>query len=157
MREGLVVVLDTELNDELRAEGDARELQRAVQDLRKEAGLELDDRIELWVDGLSPAASVYLPSVLDEVLAEAGDGAAPKDVASAIANATQTEVSPTTSAPLIRIGFPIFDRHHHHRAPVWGYQGSLNVLVKILDKIFDEMDKSTNVSGKTDISFDIIR
>ncbi len=62
-----------------------------------------------------------------------------------------------TGTPLIRIGFPIFDRHHHHRAPVWGYQGSLNVLVKILDKIFDEMDKSTNVAGKTDVSFDIIR
>jgi nitrogenase molybdenum-iron protein beta chain len=59
--------------------------------------------------------------------------------------------------PLIRIGFPVFDRHHHHRYPVWGYQGSLNVLVKILDKIFDEMDKSTNVAGKTDYSYDIIR
>ena len=48
---GLVVVIDTELTPELRAEGDARELQRAIQDLRKEAGLDLDDRIELWVDG----------------------------------------------------------------------------------------------------------
>ena len=40
---GLVVVIDTELDDELRAEGDARELTRAVQDLRKQAGLELDE------------------------------------------------------------------------------------------------------------------
>ena len=45
-------MIDTELTDELRAEGDARELQRAIQDLRKDAGLALDDRIELWVDGL---------------------------------------------------------------------------------------------------------
>jgi nitrogenase molybdenum-iron protein beta chain len=59
--------------------------------------------------------------------------------------------------PLIRIGFPIMDRHHHHRYPVWGYQGSLNVLVKILDKIFDTMDATTNVPGKTDYSYDIIR
>ncbi|MBI5750958.1 MAG: nitrogenase molybdenum-iron protein subunit beta [Hydrogenophilales bacterium] len=59
--------------------------------------------------------------------------------------------------PLVRIGFPIFDRHHHHRYPVWGYQGSMNVLVTILDKIFDEMDKNTNVPGKTDYSYDIIR
>ncbi|MES5486171.1 nitrogenase molybdenum-iron protein subunit beta [Bradyrhizobium sp. INPA03-11B] len=62
-----------------------------------------------------------------------------------------------TGTPLIRIGFPIFDRHHHHRSPVWSYQGGMNVLVKILDKIFDEIDKKTNVLGKTDFSFDIIR
>jgi nitrogenase molybdenum-iron protein beta chain len=62
-----------------------------------------------------------------------------------------------TGTPVIRIGFPIFDRHHHHRYPVWGYQGGMNVLVKILDKIFDEMDKDTNVASKTDYSFDIIR
>lgn len=62
-----------------------------------------------------------------------------------------------TGTPLIRIGFPVFDRHHHHRYPVWGYQGGMNVLVKILDKIFDEIDKNTNVVGKTDYSFDIIR
>ncbi len=47
--DGLVVVIDTELTDELRAEGDARELQRAIQDLRRDAGLELDDRIDLVV------------------------------------------------------------------------------------------------------------
>jgi nitrogenase molybdenum-iron protein beta chain len=62
-----------------------------------------------------------------------------------------------TGTPLIRIGFPIFDRHHHHRYPVWGYQGGLNVLVWILDKIFDDIDKNTNVPSKTDYSFDIIR
>jgi len=62
-----------------------------------------------------------------------------------------------TGTPLIRIGFPIFDRHHHHRYPVWGYQGGMNVLVTLLDKIFDEIDKNTNVPAKTDYSFDIIR
>jgi nitrogenase molybdenum-iron protein beta chain len=62
-----------------------------------------------------------------------------------------------TGTPLIRIGFPIFDRHHYHRYPVWGYQGAMNVLVWILDKIFDEIDRNTNVVAKTDYSFDIIR
>ena len=33
----------------------------------------------------------------------------------------------------------------------------MNVLVWILDKIFDEIDKNTNVPSKTDYSFDIIR
>lgn len=62
-----------------------------------------------------------------------------------------------TGTPLIRIGFPIFDRHHHHRYPVWGYQGGLNVLVWILDKIFDVIDNSSSITGKTDYGFDIIR
>jgi isoleucyl-tRNA synthetase len=75
--EGLVVVIDTELTPELRAEGDARELQRAIQDLRKEAALELDDRIELWVDGLAPEVAAYLSSVAAETLADVADGPAP--------------------------------------------------------------------------------
>ena len=62
-----------------------------------------------------------------------------------------------TGTPLIRIGFPIFDRHHHHRYPLWGYQGAMNVLVWILDEIFEEMDKNTIVPAKTDYSYDIIR
>ena len=58
-----------------------------------------------------------------------------------------------TGVPLIRIGFPIFDRHHHHRYPIWGYQGGLNVLVKILDKIFDQLDSD----AETSTSFDLVR
>ena len=61
------------------------------------------------------------------------------------------------SIPLIRLSFPIFDRHHHHRFPIFGYQGAIRVMVQILDKIFDEMDRTTNIAGKTDISFDLTR
>jgi isoleucyl-tRNA synthetase len=75
--EGLVVVIDTELTDDLRAEGDARELQRAIQDLRKDAGLALDDRIELWVAGLPAPVASHLEDVAAETLADAvhDDGA----------------------------------------------------------------------------------
>jgi isoleucyl-tRNA synthetase len=71
--EGIVVVIDTELTPELRAEGDARELTRAVQDLRKQAEFALDERIRLWVDG--PAEVVgrlepYLGTVAADVLAD---------------------------------------------------------------------------------------
>jgi isoleucyl-tRNA synthetase len=69
--EGLVVVIDTELTDDLRAEGDARELQRAIQDLRKDAGLALDDRIELWIDGLPDAIAAHLDAIAEETLADA--------------------------------------------------------------------------------------
>jgi nitrogenase molybdenum-iron protein beta chain len=57
--------------------------------------------------------------------------------------------------PLIRLMFPIFDRHHHHRFPLWGYQGGLRVLVTLLDKIFDKPDGETNKLGVTDYSYDL--
>ena len=59
--------------------------------------------------------------------------------------------------PLIRLMFPIFDRHHHHRFPVWGYQGGLRVLTTLLDKIFDKLDDATIEPGVTDYSYDLTR
>jgi len=56
--------------------------------------------------------------------------------------------------PLIRLAFPIFDRHHHHRFPTWGYSGGLRVMIAILDKILDVLDVET---AKTGISFDLVR
>jgi nitrogenase molybdenum-iron protein beta chain len=56
-----------------------------------------------------------------------------------------------TGTPLIRLTFPIFDRHHHHRFPLFGYQGALRVLVEILDRIFEVADNAS------DISFDLTR
>jgi nitrogenase molybdenum-iron protein beta chain len=55
--------------------------------------------------------------------------------------------------PLVRIGFPIFDRHHHHRFPTLGYQGGLNVLVKLLDTVCAELDRKSQHGT----SFDLIR
>jgi isoleucyl-tRNA synthetase len=93
--DGLVLVLDTELTPELRAEGDARELQRAIQDLRKDAGLELDDRIELWVDGLSSEVAAHLPAIAEETLAELRTGEPPAGVQRAT---VELEAGPATLA-----------------------------------------------------------
>jgi isoleucyl-tRNA synthetase len=83
--DGLVMVLDTALTDELRAEGDARELARAVQDLRREAGLELDDVIELWVEGLPAAVAAHLPAIATDTLAELRAGEPPPGTPTATA------------------------------------------------------------------------
>ena len=77
--EGLVVVIDTEVTPELRAEGDARELQRAIQDLRRETGLDLDARIELWLDGVPSDVEPHLASVGRETLADAVHRERPAD------------------------------------------------------------------------------
>ena len=61
-----------------------------------------------------------------------------------------------TGTPLLRLAFPIFDRHHHHRFPTMFYQGTLTVLVKLLDLIFDKLDDESGQPGK-DISFDLTR
>ena len=80
--EGLVVVIDTQLSPELIAEGDARELQRAIQDLRREAELDLDARIDVWVEPLPDALAGYLGAVRAETLADTlGPGPAPADMA----------------------------------------------------------------------------
>ena len=81
--DGLVMVLDTELTPDLRAEGDAREIIRAVQDLRREAGLQLDDRIGLWVVDAPPAVAPHLPAVAADTLATLASGEIPADAARA--------------------------------------------------------------------------
>ncbi|BBE71953.1 nitrogenase molybdenum-iron protein subunit beta [Oharaeibacter diazotrophicus] len=62
-----------------------------------------------------------------------------------------------TGTPLIRLTFPVFDRHHHHRFPLWGYQGGLRVLTTLLDKVFDTLDRETMDPGVTDYSYDLTR
>lgn len=54
--------------------------------------------------------------------------------------------------PLVRIGFPIFDRHHMHRFPIIGYKGTLNILTLIVNTLLDNLDK--NADG---FNFDAVR
>ncbi|MCX8028340.1 MAG: nitrogenase molybdenum-iron protein subunit beta [Thermodesulfovibrionales bacterium] len=58
-----------------------------------------------------------------------------------------------TGTPLIRIGFPLFDRHHLHRYPIIGYQGAINLLNWIVNTVLDELDRKTMHTT----SFDVIR
>jgi isoleucyl-tRNA synthetase len=81
-REGAhAVALDLAIDEELREEGHAREIVHAVQSARKAAGLEVEDRIELALDGDPPlvrAAVAYGEHISGETLAvelKFGDGA----------------------------------------------------------------------------------
>jgi isoleucyl-tRNA synthetase len=54
---GWSVALDLAVDDELRDEGFARELINKIQFMRKKAGFEVTDRIEIWFEGTDPLAA----------------------------------------------------------------------------------------------------
>ncbi|MEX0761131.1 MAG: isoleucine--tRNA ligase [Dehalococcoidia bacterium] len=70
---GYAAAVSTTVSDELRAEGMAREVVHLVQNLRKSAGLEISDRISLYVDApetVSGALGAHEEYVRQETLAE---------------------------------------------------------------------------------------
>ena len=80
---GVWIALDKTLTDKLVQEGMARELVHQIQQLRKEAGLQIDDRITLYYEGDATLAEVlrmHRDYVLHEVLGEeARPGIPPAD------------------------------------------------------------------------------
>lgn len=70
---GLTVALDITITDFLRNEGLSREVINRVQNLRKESGLDVTDRIRVYVDStaeLQTAISDNLAYICNEILAE---------------------------------------------------------------------------------------
>lgn len=59
--------------------------------------------------------------------------------------------------PLIRIGFPIFDRHHLHRMTTLGYEGAMYMLTTIVNEILARLDEETRGMGTTDYNYDLVR
>ncbi len=74
-----------------------------------------------------------------------------------IGNVYGKELYRDTGTPLIRIGFPIFDRHHLHRYSMSGYEGALNLLTWITNGILDQLDEETKDIAETDYFFDSVR
>ena len=67
---GITVVLETQVDDELRAEGLARELVTRVQNLRKQAELDVAARIRLGFSVGSGLAGVFERAALRELIAQ---------------------------------------------------------------------------------------
>ena len=71
-QDSLTVALDSELTDELIQEGIVRDMVRSVQNLRKDKGLEVTDRIKLFIhgsDGLKLAVENFEEHLVSEILA----------------------------------------------------------------------------------------
>jgi nitrogenase molybdenum-iron protein beta chain len=58
-----------------------------------------------------------------------------------------------TGTTFVRVGFPLFDRHHLQKRAVIGYTGAVNLLTDIVNTVLDEMDRASMKSA----SFDLVR
>ncbi len=77
-----LAALNTEITPELRQEGLARDFVRWVQNARKEAGLEVSDRIRLFYqapEDITAAVETYRDDIMNEVLAVEMTAAAPPE------------------------------------------------------------------------------
>jgi isoleucyl-tRNA synthetase len=92
---GTLLAVDLQLSPELVAEGLAREAVNRIQNLRKDSGLDITDRIELWISGAPEAVEaidVHRDYVAAETLvAQWGQGSAPSD-----AHAAETDLEGLT-------------------------------------------------------------
>jgi len=60
-----------------------------------------------------------------------------------------------TGTPFIRVGFPLFDRHHLYKRTILGYEGATNLLMDFVNTVLEEMDRSAIASESP--SFDLVR
>ncbi|NTU70659.1 MAG: nitrogenase molybdenum-iron protein subunit beta [Coriobacteriia bacterium] len=58
-----------------------------------------------------------------------------------------------TGTTFVRVGFPLFDRHHLHKRAIIGYRGAENLLTDIVNTVLDEMDRAS----MNNASFDLVR
>jgi nitrogenase molybdenum-iron protein beta chain len=69
-----------------------------------------------------------------------------------IGNSYLKYLSREADIPLVRVGFPIFDRHHLHRFPIIGYEGGIQLLTQLVNTVLDDLDRRA-----PDHSFDVVR
>jgi isoleucyl-tRNA synthetase len=67
--EAETVAIDTEITEDLKLEGQAREIIRFIQEMRKEAGYEVDNRIKVCYSGALEVFSKFGELIAKETLA----------------------------------------------------------------------------------------
>ena len=70
---GLTVALDIQISEDLKKEGIARELVNRIQNLRKDSGLEVSDRIHIFIQNqtdINQTVEIYKDYICNEVLAD---------------------------------------------------------------------------------------
>ncbi len=67
---GVKIMLDTEITADLKMEGQAREIIRAIQQMRKEADYQLDDRIKVGYSGVPAVFDKFGDLIAKETLAD---------------------------------------------------------------------------------------
>ncbi len=60
-----------------------------------------------------------------------------------------------TGTTFVRVGFPLFDRHHLHKRTIFGYEGATNLLMDFVNTVLDEMDRKAIAADSP--SFDLVR
>jgi nitrogenase molybdenum-iron protein beta chain len=68
-----------------------------------------------------------------------------------IGNTYAKYIAKDEDIPLVRYGFPIYDRMGHSYFSTMGYQGSMRILEKVLDAILDRKDRDSS-----DISMELV-
>jgi isoleucyl-tRNA synthetase len=95
----MVVAVDTRIDADLRAEGLARELVRHLQNLRKEAGFRLEDRIVTYLEG-----GAVLQDVLDRFAEYVASETLSVELASGQAPAGSAQGALTMDGETVNVG-----------------------------------------------------
>ncbi|MFA6091020.1 MAG: DUF5915 domain-containing protein, partial [Candidatus Gracilibacteria bacterium] len=79
---GMVIAMDTTITEELELEGFARDLVRVIQDLRKEAGYEVSDRIQVALTGekMEKILALFADYITSETLSVIDNGLLEGDI-----------------------------------------------------------------------------
>ena len=101
-QDGVIVAVTTDIDDDLAREGLARELVHATQGLRRDAGLEVSDRIRLWVsaDDTHQASATKMAEIATAMAEDLDQQVSTSDVASSLQALAKQPVMPDV-APVL--------------------------------------------------------